>query len=352
MAYDFDEIVPRRNTNSIKFDFARERGMPEGLIPMWVADMDFRTPPEVIDRLVEAARHGIFGYSDVKDDYYASIDNWFKRRYDFPVHRAWIKKAPGVVFALAAAIRAFSKPGDAVIIQTPVYYPFAECVVENDRRLVDNPLVYRDGAYHIDFEDLERKIVDEKASMLLFCSPHNPVSRVWKDGELSELGRICLKRDCLIISDEIHADFVFGGRKHRVLASALPGLEKLTVLLTAPSKTFNLAGLHLANVIIPNPELRRLFAAEVSRTGISQLGVMCLASCQAAYEHGEGWLNELIAYLEGNIALAKERFQGPLAPLKLVEPQGTYLLWIDFNPLGLDDKAVNELVVSKAKLWL
>ena len=352
MPYDFDEIIPRRGTNSIKHDFAKERGKPEGLLPMWVADMDFRAPREVLDRLVETARHGIFGYSSVKDDYYQSLSRWFERRYRYPVPRTWVKKVPGVVYALATAIKAYTNPGDAVIIQNPVYYPFTSCVLENGRRLVDNALVFDGDRYRMDLEDLERKIVSEKAKLLLLCSPHNPVSRVWTEEELKSLGDVCLKHHCLIVSDEIHADFIFGGRTHHVLPSVNKALEEIAVLLTAPSKTFNLAGLHLANAIIPNPELKRLFAAEVSRTGISQIGIMGLVGCQAAYDSGEKWLDELIAYLEGNIAAAKKRFDEDLKPLRLIEPEGTYLLWVDFRALGLSEKEINDLVIGKARLWL
>jgi cystathionine beta-lyase len=352
MTYDFDEIIPRRGTNSIKFDFARERGMPEGLTPMWVADMDFRAPREVIDRLVEVARHGVFGYSDVKDDYYQALEDWFRRRLGCEIKRSWIRKTPNVVYALAASIRAFSAPGDAVVIQGPVYYPFTGCVQENGRRLVNNRLIYEGGAYRMDFADLERKLDSERAKLLLLCSPHNPVGRVWTAEELAELGRICLKRGCVIVSDEIHMDFILGGRRHRMLTSVDPALEEIAVILTAPSKTFNLAGLHISNTLIPNPDLKRRFSAEVSASGISQLSVMGLAACQAAYLHGEPWLEELLAYLEGNLALAREFAERELAPVRLVECEGTYLLWLDFNPLGLGEAALNRLIVEKAGLWL
>jgi cystathionine beta-lyase len=350
--YDFDEIVHRECTNCIKYDFAQERGMPTGLLPMWVADMDFRTPPEVIERLVEVARHGIFGYTEVKEDYHRSVTGWFERRFDYKFSPSWLRKTPGVVFALALAVRAFTKPGDPVIIQTPVYYPFSRTVLENDRRLVDNTLIYINGRYHIDFEDLERKIVTEKAKLLLLCSPHNPVSRVWSFEELNELGRICLKHGCLIVSDEIHCDFVFGDRKHHIFCSVDNALEEISVILTAPSKTFNLAGLQISNVFLPNPRLHKLFKEEISRSGFSQLNTMGLAACQAAYDHGENWLIALLNYLEGNLALCKEFFQHRLAPLRLVETEGTYLIWIDFSHLGLSHAQVNNLVVNKARLWL
>lgn len=352
MASQFDEIVPRRGTNSIKYDFARERGMPEGLLPMWVADMDFRCPPEVTERLVEVARHGIFGYSDAKEGYFQALEGWFSRRFEMEIKSPWLVKLPGVVFGLAAAIRAFTQPGDPVVIQTPVYYPFSGCVLGNGRRLVDSPLVERHGKYEIDFVDLDRKIAKSGAKLMILCSPHNPVGRVWSKDELSRLGRICLTRGCVIVSDEIHQDFVFGGRKHHVLTQVDPAFEAIAVLLTAPSKTFNLAGLHMANALIPNPALKKLFSDEVSRSGMSQMSVMGLAACQTAYERGEAWLDELVKYLEGNLALAKKRFAGPLAPLRLVECEGTYLLWMDFRPLGLSESDISRLIVEKAKLWL
>jgi cystathionine beta-lyase len=306
----------------------------------------------VLDRLVEIASHGIFGYTDVKDDYYRALSGWFERRFDFPIRRSWVKKLPGVVFGLAQAIKAFTDPGDPVLIQSPVYYPFSGCARENERRVVDSPLIYRDGAYQIDFDDFERKIKSEHIKLFLLCSPHNPVGRVWSFEELKELAHLCLKYRCVVVSDEIHCDFVFGGRKHYIFTQVEPALEELTVILTAPSKTFNLAGLQNANAIIPNPLLKSRFSVEISRTGLSQLNVMGLAAAQAAYEKGDEWLAQLLIYLEGNLKLAKEFFESELKPLGLIETEGTYLLWIDFKPLGLDDKAINELVIKKAKLWL
>ncbi|MDR2442142.1 MAG: pyridoxal phosphate-dependent aminotransferase [Deltaproteobacteria bacterium] len=352
MKYDFDEIIERCGTDCIKFDFARERGMPEGLLPMWVADMDFRTPPEVIERLVEVARHGIFGYTETKENYFLALKNWFQSRFGYEFKPSWLKKTPGVVYALATAIRAFTKPGDPVLIQTPVYYPFSGCVKENGRHLVESPLVYQNGQYSMDFSDLAAKIKNQSIRLMLLCSPHNPVSRVWTKEELLELGQICLKNDCLVVSDEIHCDFVFGNHTHHIFPSLKPSFEQNTILLTAPSKTFNLAGLQISNAIIANDSLKRLFSMEVSRTGFSQLNTMGLAACQAAYELGGPWLKELLAYLEGNLALAREYFETKLAPLRLVETQGTYLLWVDFRPLGLEEKAINDLIINKAKLWL
>ncbi|MDR1296789.1 MAG: pyridoxal phosphate-dependent aminotransferase [Deltaproteobacteria bacterium] len=350
--YDFDEIVPRKNTNCIKYDFARERCMPEGLLPLWVADMDFRTPDGVVERLVEVARHGIFGYSESKDDYYRAVADWFSTRFGYAPERAWIKKTPGVVYALAAAVRALTEPGDSVVIQTPVYYPFAGVVRQNRRNLVDNTLVYRDGRYLMDFDDLEKKIVDHKAKLMLLCSPHNPVGRVWTREELARLGEICLKHRCLIVSDEIHCDFALGGRTHHVLPTVDPALNEIAVILTAPSKTFNLAGLQASNAFIANPELRKLIRDEIDATGYSQLNTMGLAACQAAYERGGEWLAQLLAYLEGNAEFSRRFFRERLPRVRLVEPEGTYLLWLDFADYRLPQEELNRRVVSEAGLWL
>jgi cystathionine beta-lyase len=351
MKFDFDEIVPRKNTNCIKYDFAQERGMPEGLLPMWVADMDYKTPPTVIEKLVEVARHGIFGYTEAKEDYFRAVCDWFSKRFNYQPSITWLRKTPGVVFALAMCIRAFTKPGDPVIIQSPVYYPFSGCVLENGRRVVDNPLRYHQGRYTMDLDDLEKKIVSENAHLLLLCSPHNPVSRVWTQEELLELGRLCLKHNCLVVSDEIHCDFVFGGRTHRIFSTVDPAFEENSIILTAPSKTFNLAGLHIANTFTPNHKLKQILRQEISCSGTSQLNTMGLAACQAAYETGEEWLEALLTYLEDNLSLTREFFRQRLPQLHLVEPEGTYLLWIDCSSLG-DDQKINDIIINKARLWL
>ncbi|MDR3154428.1 MAG: pyridoxal phosphate-dependent aminotransferase [Deltaproteobacteria bacterium] len=352
MPYDFDEIIQRRGTSCIKYDFAKERGMPEDVLPLWVADMDFRTPPEVADALRQAAEHGIFGYSESKDEYFAPLRDWFSRRLGWTPEKAWLKKTPGVVYAINAAVRAFTRRGEAVIIQSPVYYPFFSSVRANGRLLVDSPLVRRDGAYSIDFADFERKVKEFRPRLFLLCSPHNPVGRVWTADELDRLGGICLKHGTLILADEIHCDFVWGGRRHLVFGSWSDELAEQTVLATAPSKTFNLAGLMISNVFIRNRVLRQEFVREVDRSGISQLGVMGLVAGRAAYEHGEPWLEELKAYLERSLAFAKKFVSEKLPGARLTELEGTYLLWLDFRGLGLSHEEVNDRIVHKAKLWL
>ncbi|MDR1040843.1 MAG: pyridoxal phosphate-dependent aminotransferase [Deltaproteobacteria bacterium] len=352
MSYDFDEPVDRRGTSCIKYDFARERGLPEDVLPLWVADMDFRAPREVMDAVRRVADHGIWGYSEAKEGYFDAVRDWFSRRLGWTPERPWLKKTPGVVYAINTAVRAFTRRGDAVMIQSPVYYPFFSAVRGNSRLLVDSPLAYEGGAYSIDFADFEGKMKEFRPAMFLLCSPHNPVGRVWADWELERLGGICLKYGTLVLSDEIHCDFVWGGRRHRVFPSLSPALAERTVLATAPSKTFNLAGLMISNVFIPDGTLRREFAREVERTGLSQLNVMGLAAGQAAYESGGPWLTELIAYLEGNLAFARNFTRERLPGVRLVEPEGTYLLWLDFRGLGLPHEEVCRKIVHEAKLWL
>jgi cystathionine beta-lyase len=352
MTYDFDEEISRRGTLSIKHDFAAERGMPDDLLPMWVADMDFRAPTEVIEGLAETAAHGIFGYSEVKADYARVVIDWFARRFGWRPEPTCLIKVPGVVYALSAAVRSLTEPGDAVVIQTPVYYPFSRCVTDNGRRLATNPLKIVDGRYRMDLDDLEKKIETEKIKMLVLCSPHNPVGRVWTREELADLASLCLKKRVLIVSDEIHCDFVFGERRHHVLNSIDPALDEISIVLTAPSKTFNLAALHAANVFAPNPALRGAFKNEVAASGLSQLNVMGLVACRRAYEFGESWLEELLKYLEGNIRAAEKFFRERLPELKPFDLEGTYLLWFDCRDLGLDHAELNRLIIGEAKLWL
>jgi len=353
MSYSFDTVIERRGTDSIKYDFAAKRGLPEDVLPLWVADMDFPSPPEVLDALAEKCRHGIFGYSDVADDsYFNALFKWYSERFGWRLSPEWLVKAPGVVFAICAAIRALTEEGEAVLIQQPVYYPFSESVLANGRRLVVNELVYSGGKYSVDLEDFEEKIKREKVKLFILCSPHNPVGRVWRAEELSAMGEICLRHGVKVVSDEIHADFVYPGNRHQVFAAISPELADITVTCTAPTKTFNLAGLQISNILISNPELRRRFRLEISKTGYSQLNIMGLVACRAAYEHGARWLDELLVYLGSNLEFVRSFLARELPRVRLVEPEGTYLVWLDFRALGLTDRELNDLIVNKAKLWL
>ena len=267
MPVDFDTVPNRRGTNCFKYDFAREMGMPEDVLPLWVADMDFPTAPAVLERLHALAEHGIFGYTGVKDAYFSAVHNWYAQRFGWETQRSWLVTTPGVVFAIAIAIRAFTQKGDAILIQQPVYYPFADKVTENDRQLVVNPLILKNGRYEMDFADMERKIADNHVKMLLLCSPHNPVGRVWTKEELLRVGEICQKHGVLVVSDEIHADFTYAGHTHRVFASVKSEFADFTITCTAPSKTFNLAGLQNSNIFIPNRQLRHAYKKELSACG-------------------------------------------------------------------------------------
>jgi cystathionine beta-lyase len=326
--------------------------MPAELLPLWVADMDFRSPPCVLSALHDAARHGVFGYSMPKDDWFEPVRAWFSANFGYAFEREWIVQSPGVVVALSTAVRAFTDEGDAVLIQRPVYYPFSHAIHPNKRKIVNNPLILKDGRYEIDFEDFERKLAESGAKLFIFCSPHNPVGRVWSRGELERLGAICLEHGCAIVSDEIHCDFIFPGSKHTVFASVSRELEDILVTCTAPSKTFNLAGLQISNILIRNEELRRKFRAEIHRTGCSEANTFGLVACRAAYESGGAWLRELLAYLNENLSFLREFLRENIPRARLVEPEGTYLIWLDFRPLGLSPAALNDLIVNKAGLWL
>lgn len=352
MPFDFDTVPNRRGTNCFKYDFAREMGMPEDVLPLWVADMDFPTAPAVLERLHALAEHGIFGYTGVKDAYFSAVHNWYAQRFGWETQRSWLVTTPGVVFAIAIAIRAFTQKGDAILIQKPVYYPFADKVTENDRQLVVNPLVLKNGRYEMDFADMERKIVDYHVKMLLLCSPHNPVGRVWTKEELLRVGEICQKHGVLVVSDEIHADFTYAGHTHRVFASVKSEFADFTITCTAPSKTFNLAGLQNSNIFIPNRQLRHAYKKELSACGCGGTNCMGMAACQAAYEAGADWLEQLKQYLAGNLAYIRQFLREKLPDIALIEPEGTYLVWLDLRKLGLTEQQQRQLIVQDAKLWL
>lgn len=352
MPVDFDTVPNRRGTNCFKYDFAREMGMPEDVLPLWVADMDFPTAPAVLERLHALAEHGIFGYTGVKDAYFSAVHNWYAQRFGWETQRSWLVTTPGVVFAIAIAIRAFTQKGDAILIQQPVYYPFANKVTENDRQLVVNPLILKNGRYEMDFADMERKIADNHVKMLLLCSPHNPVGRVWTKEELLRVGEICQKHGVLVVSDEIHADFTYAGHTHRVFASVKSEFADFTITCTAPSKTFNLAGLQNSNIFIPNRQLRHAYKKELSACGCGGTNCMGMAACQAAYEAGADWLEQLKQYLAGNLAYVRQFLREKLPDIALIEPEGTYLVWLDLRKLGLTEQQQRQLIVQDAKLWL
>lgn len=350
--FDFDTVINRKGTDCLKYDFAKERRKPEDVLPLWVADMDFQTAPFILEKLEERVRHGIFGYSEGKEGYFQAMESWYEKHFEWKVKRNWLIKTPGVVFAIAAAIRAYTREGDAVLLQQPVYYPFSEAITGNRRKLVNSPLKLVDGHYEIDFRDFEEKIVKEKVKLFLLCSPHNPVGRVWKEWELRKIGDICLKYGVYVVSDEIHSDFVWGENRHRMFASLSPEYEQISVTCTSPSKTFNLAGLQISNIFVPNHEMKVKLRHEIAAVRYSQLNCLGLAACQAAYEGGEEWLKELKQYLWGNYLFLKTFLQERIPKIHLVEPEGTYLIWIDFRELGMQEEELEDLIVNRAHLWL
>ena len=282
-AYNFDEVIDRKGTNCLKYDFAVERGYPEGVLPFWVADMDFRTAPPVIEELERRVQHGIFGYTDPGADYRAAVWNWMKTQHDWTPAVGSLTITPGVVFALGMAVQSFTAPGDAVLIQQPVYYPFSSIILGNDRQLVNSPLVLKDGHYEIDFVDFEQKITSKNVKLFLLCNPHNPAGRVYTRDELQKMATICLQHGVTIVADEIHNDFIRKGYEHTVLASLGNDIAQHVVTCTAPSKTFNLAGLQISNIFIENESMRQKFRATIDHAGYSQPNALGMFAAQAAY---------------------------------------------------------------------
>ena len=352
MKYDFSQVIERNNTLSIKYDFAKERKKPSDLLSLWVADMDFPVAQEIKDALIERCNHGIFGYSEVKTPYYEVIAKWYQEKFNWSTKKQWLVKTPGVVAAIANAIRAFTNIGDAVLIQKPVYYPFFLTIEDNQRKVVNNSLVYKNGRYEMDFVDFEEKIISHKVKLFVLCSPHNPVGRVWNKEELLKLGDICLKHKVIVVADEIHADFVYQGHQHQVFANLKTDYQEITVTCTAPSKTFNIAGLQVSNIFIANENLRKKFKQELKKTANADINVMGLIACQAAYSQGEDWLRQVKIYIAENLEYVKNFLRDNLPQVKLVEPEGTYLLWLDFRELNLTEEELEDLIINKAKLWL
>ncbi|MDR0751471.1 MAG: pyridoxal phosphate-dependent aminotransferase [Christensenellaceae bacterium] len=350
--FDFDCIIDRRHTGSLKYDFFKERGMPEGLIPMWVADMDFKTAPSISKALESTAQSGIFGYSEPKPEYYDAMHKWFSEHFSFSIDKDSHIQTPGVVFAIAHAVKAFTNPHDSIIIQPPVYYPFSEVVNSNDRKLIENPLKRVGDTYEIDFLDFEQKIIAHNVKMFIFCSPHNPVGRVWTYSEIYRLSEICLKHNVFVVSDEIHADFVYSESKHFIFSTVNPKSVPSCMICTSRGKSFNQAGLQVSDIFIFNTKYRELFLKEITRSGYSQRNTFGLVGARVAYEAGDAWLSSLIAYLEENRNFIKSYLNSYFPELTVTKCEGTFLSWLDFSKLKIPHKKLASLIVSKAKLWL
>lgn len=353
MAYDFDKITDRKNTFAIKVDLAAARNKPLDSIPLWVADMDFPTAPRVQSALKKAAEHGIFGYSRPNDRYYDALKNWFRIRHNFDFENEDVVNTPGVVFAIAAAIRAFTNKGDNVLIQKPVYYPFENAIKKNERRVVNNPLVYKNGHYEIDFEDFEKKIIEEKVKLFIFCSPHNPGGRVWKKDELLKISQICLAHDVLVVADEIHSDIVFTGNQHTVYANLSKEAAQNSIICTSPSKTFNLAGLQFSNIIVKNKKIRLALKNEIDKSGYDEPNLMGIVAATASYSDGTEWFDAVKEYIWQNVLFIEKYFAENCPKIKVVKPEGSYLVWLDFSAFTeLSSQEISDRILNKAKVWL
>ena len=349
---DFDTVVDRRNTYSLKYDFAEKRGKPKEVLPLWVADMDFKVSSYITEALETVNIHGIYGYSEAGEDYFEALSGWMKRHYDWDIREEWLIKTPGVVFALAMAVKAYTEEGDGVLIQQPVYYPFSEVIEDNNRKIVVNELKQgKDGRYQIDLKDFERKIQGEKVKLFFLGNPHNPVGRVWGREELIRLGDICLKHNVIVVSDEIHSAFVFKG-KHTVFTGIREDYKEIGIVCTSPGKTFNIAGLQVSNIFIANEDLRKKFCRQVSAAGYSQINLPGLTACEAAYRHGDEWLTAVLKYIQENADYMKSFLQERLPKVKMTEMEGTYLVWLDFRGYHLRGGVLDRCLLEKAGLWL
>lgn len=350
MSYNFDQEIERRNTNCIKWDCLEEFYGKDDILPLWVADTDFEAPKEVKEAIIERAKHGVFGYTAKPDSVYQSIMDWMEKRHGWQIEKDWLSFTTGVKTAFNLAVIAFTNPGDEVIVQPPVYGPFYSAIKNNGCQVVRNPLNYEDGKFKMDFDDLEKKITS-RTRLLILCSPHNPVGRVWTEAELERIGRICLENDIIIISDEIHSDFVHTDHKHIPLASLSEELAQNTVTCIAPNKTFNVAGLCSGATIIPNEKLRNIYDTTIENTG-AKPNLFGILGMDAAYRHGEDWLESLLEYLESNLEFLFDFFEERIPEIKPNRPEGTFLVWLDCRELDIDADKINEFIVEEAKVAL
>lgn len=347
MKYDFDKTTDRRATNSYKWDSA-----PEGVLPMWVADMDFRTAPAIIDALQKRVAHGIFGYTRVPDAYYDAVTSWFSRRHGWDIDREWIIYTSGVVPAVSAVIKALTMPGDKVIVQTPVYNCFFSSIRNNGCEIVSNPLRRTADTYEMDFDALERCAADPRAKVMLLCNPHNPAGRVWTPDELTRLGNICLRNGVTVVADEIHCELVYQGFKYTPFASLSDAFLHRSVTCVSPSKAFNIAGLQIANIVTFDADLRRRIDKAININEVCDVNPFGVAATIAAYNEGEEWLNQLVDYLHGNYEAMAEFCRRELPKFPIARLEGTYLVWMDCSSLGMPSDALEHALLDNACLWL
>jgi cystathionine beta-lyase len=350
MKYDFDEYANRRNTGSIKWSPSVLDD--EDTLPLWIADMDFRCPQPVIDRLVKTAEHGIYGYPERPNSYYDAVIGWYEKKHGWKIEKDWIVVTPGIIPALHLMVQTFCMRGDQVIVQTPIYYPFFQAILSNGCHIVYNQLHLENGQYVMDLEALEKQARDPKAKLIILCNPHNPIGRVWAKEELKRLGDICIDNDILVVADEIHSDFIYRGFQHTVFSMISDDFSENSIICTAPSKTFNLAGLQVSNIVIPNKRIKQDFVQTLEGTGINLSNTFGIAAATAAYEEGEEWLTQLLVYLEGNIDFLERFILEKMPEVKFFRPQGTYLGWFDFRSIEQDPKQLEDLMRKKANVLL
>lgn len=344
--YNFDLEINRYNTNSLKYDI--KRGRPDGIFPLWVADTDFKSPDFLIEELIKKANHGIYGYSEPLDSYFKALEGWYLRRYDVKIETSKIKLTNGVVFSICQLIRSVTKENDAILINEPVYYPFKSSIVANDRIPISSDLVNIDNRYYFDFDDFEEKIILNHVKAYILCNPHNPVGRAWSEEELLRIIDICKRHNVFIISDEIHGDFVYNAKFNTVLKY----LDKNFAVVSALSKTFNIPGLQISHTYIADSDIYKKFLNELDRVGYSQLSFFGLVASEVLFKEGDEYLRELKDYLWKNILFVKEYLEEKLPKLKLIIPEATYLVWIDFREYGYSVKELRNIIINKCNLWL
>lgn len=349
--YNFDEIVPREGTNCLKYDAREMFFKSKDVLPLWVADMDFKTPDFIVEAIKKRVEHEIFGYTFRSDSYYQSIIAWMKRRHDWEIQKEWISFSPGVVAGLTFAIEAFSKPGDGVVVQPPVYFPFFDSVKGTKRKMIENPLKMENGRYTFDFEDLKSKI-DENTKLLLLCNPQNPGGMVFTRGELEELASICLENKIMVISDEIHSDLIYKGHKHIPFASLSEEIAQNCAVLMAPSKTFNVAGFSSSLLVFPNKTKKARYERALGVAHLHMGNIFGTVAMEAAYTNGDDWLEQMLSYLWENYLLLEDFFKTNLPKVEVMRPEATYLIWLDFTAYGMKNKELFDFTVENAKVGL
>ncbi|UQZ36006.1 cystathionine beta-lyase [Paenibacillus sp. PK3_47] len=349
MKYDFDRVIDRSNTRSYKWDQSEKLFGNKNVLPLWVADMDFESPPAVQEALLRRVRSGIYGYSVTSESYRQAIVHWFRRRHDWEIKPEWITDSPGIVTSLSLSVELFTQPGDQVIVQTPVYYPFYDVILMNNRKVAENPLILKNGRYEMDYAQLE-ELMKGGAKLLLLCNPHNPGGRVWGREDLQRLGDLCVQYGVTVISDEIHCDLALPGHKHIPFASLSEEIADITLTTLAATKTFNLPGLQTSYIVAKNPQLKRRFDLKLKTLSLHMAHFLAPEAVEAAYNEGEEWLDGLVQYIAGNVEYAISYLEEQLPQVKVMRPEGTYLLWLDCRELGLDIDGLKRLMFQEAEV--